>query len=99
MGYLPKPSSPAPQTNHFIGMLYPLGQLFHGSFLHYLQVQDNVGPAKHMTRSHQQPFHNNCESVDLWAAGIILLDMLLISSVGQMFKVLLYLGLPQCCVS
>jgi serine/threonine protein kinase len=51
------------------------------------KVQDNVGPAKHMTRSHQQPFHNNCESVDLWAAGIILLDMLLISSVGQMFKV------------
>lgn len=37
--------------------------------------------------SHQQPFHNSCESVDLWAAGIVLLDMLLISSVGQMFKV------------
>lgn len=51
------------------------------------KVCDNVGPVKHMTRSHQQPFHNNCESVDLWAAGIVLLDMLLISSVGQMFKV------------
>eukprot|EP00668_Euglena_longa_P003646 GGOE01004268.1.p1 GENE.GGOE01004268.1~~GGOE01004268.1.p1 ORF type:complete len:942 (-),score=244.12 GGOE01004268.1:494-3268(-) len=51
------------------------------------KVSDNVGPVKHMTRSHQQPFHNNCESVDLWAAGIVLLDMLLISSVGQMFKV------------
>eukprot|EP00669_Euglena_mutabilis_P007914 TRINITY_DN3088_c0_g1_i4.p2 TRINITY_DN3088_c0_g1~~TRINITY_DN3088_c0_g1_i4.p2 ORF type:complete len:739 (+),score=330.73 TRINITY_DN3088_c0_g1_i4:466-2682(+) len=51
------------------------------------KVSDNVGPVKHMTRSHQQPFHNSCESVDLWAAGIVLLDMLLISSVGQMFKV------------
>jgi len=50
------------------------------------KVKDNIGPVKHMTRTHQQPFHNNCESVDLWAAGIILLDMLLISTVGQVFK-------------
>ena len=50
------------------------------------KVDDNVGPVHHMTRSHQQPWHEDCESVDLWAAGIILLDMLLISSVGQMFK-------------
>ena len=32
-----------------------------------------------------QAFHNNCESVDLWAAGIILLDMLIIGSMGRVF--------------
>ena len=47
------------------------------------KVEDNVGEVRHMTPTHQQPFHNNCESVDLWAAGIILLDMLLIGSIGQ----------------
>ena len=44
---------------------------------------------KHMTPTHAQPFHRNCESVDLWAAGIILLDMLLIQVYGQMFQVCL----------
>lgn len=51
------------------------------------QVSDHVGPVKHMTRSHVQPFHNNCESVDLWAAGIILMDMLVIGTIGQVFQV------------
>jgi serine/threonine protein kinase len=50
------------------------------------KVEDNVGEVRHMTPTHQQPFHNNCESVDLWAAGIILLDMLLIGSIGQVFS-------------
>eukprot|EP00667_Euglena_gracilis_P001455 EG_transcript_1456 len=50
------------------------------------KVSDHVGPVKHMTRSHVQPFHNNCESVDLWAAGIILMDMLVIGTIGQVFQ-------------
>ena len=42
------------------------------------KVADNTGPVHHMNLTHQQPFHDTCECVDLWAAGIILLDMLLV---------------------
>eukprot|EP00668_Euglena_longa_P029986 GGOE01037377.1.p1 GENE.GGOE01037377.1~~GGOE01037377.1.p1 ORF type:complete len:938 (-),score=288.75 GGOE01037377.1:294-3074(-) len=50
------------------------------------KVSDNAGPVRHMTPTHAQPFHTTCEAVDLWAAGIILLDMLVIRSIGQVFQ-------------
>ena len=49
------------------------------------QVEYNTGGARHMTPAYQQPFHDTCEAVDLWAAGIILFDMLAVGEVGRVF--------------
>ena len=40
----------------------------------------------HLTPNFMQPFHTDCESVDLWAAGIILLNMLVITGCGMVFQ-------------
>ena len=46
----------------------------------------HTGPASHWTPSYRQPFHNGCEAVDLWAAGVILLNMLVFSAYGAVFR-------------
>ena len=52
-----------------------------------VKVDEHPGHARHKFPTHQQPFHSSCESVDVWGAGITLLDMLVIGSCGRVFNI------------